>query len=156
MTSETYEAMLNRAMWYLGRRDYGTQELRQKLLRPRQNKPAPDVDTADAVTERLAELGLLDDARYAQYLAEALSRKGYSAHAIQFELRKRGIQEEAEAPVEDGERLSELLQTKYAARLGDDRGRQAVHQALIRKGYKHGDIQRAMRNYMEEDSFDGD
>ena len=156
MTSETYEAMLNRAMWYLGRRDYGTQELRQKLLRPRQNKPKPDAETADAVIDRLAELALLNDARYAQHLAESLSRKGYGERGIQFELRKRGIQEETAPPVGDGERLTELLQKKYAARLGDERGRQAVYQALIRKGYRHGDIQRAMRSTMEEDGFDGD
>ena len=156
MISETYEAMLNRAMWYLGRRDYSTQELRQKLLWPRQNKPTPDTDTADAVIHRLTELGLLDDARYAQHLAEVLSRKGFGERGIQFELRKRGIDQEIEALAGDGERLAELLQSKYAVRLGDERGRRAAYQALLRKGHKHGDIQRAMRDYLEEVELDGD
>jgi len=154
--TETYEAMLNRAVWYLGRRDYGTQELRQKLLRPRQGKPLPEEDACEQVIARLLELGYLDDGRYAQRLAESLSGKGYGARAVALELRRRGVEEEAEPPVEDAERLAELLQTKYAARLGDERGRRAAYQALLRKGFAHADVRRAMKDYMEEADWDGD
>ena len=148
--TEPYAALWNRALWYLGRRDYGTRELRQKLLRPRPDKPLPAEADVDRAIERLLELDLLGDERCAQRLAEALSRKGYGARGIAFELKKRGLQEEIEAPIEDSERLSELLQSKYAARLGDEKGRRAVYNALLRKGFSHADLRQAMKEYMEE------
>jgi len=152
---EPYPALWNRALWYLGRRDYGTQELRQKLLKPRPNKPLPTEEDADRAIARMLELNLLNDGRYAQRLAEALSRKGYGARGIAYELKARGLAEEPQPPVEDSERLGELLRTKYAARLGDEKGRHAVYNALLRKGFSHADIRAAMKEYME-DEFDGD
>jgi regulatory protein len=150
---EPYDALWNRALWTLGRRDYGANELRQKLLRPRPDKPPPSENDVDRAIERLIELDLLNDGRYAQRLAEALSRKGYGAKGIAFELKKRGLQEEAEAPIEDSERLTELLRSKYAARLGDEKGRQAVFNALIRKGFGYSDVKNALRETMEEDEY---
>jgi len=153
---EAYEALWNRALWYLGRRDYGVRELREKLLKPRPNKPLPMEEDVGRAIARLIELDLLNDERYAGRLAEALSRKGYGARGIAFELKRRGLQEKApQAPVEDGERLAELLQTKYAARLGDEKNRRAVYNALLRKGFSHADIRTAMKDYLE-DEIDGD
>lgn len=152
---EPYPALWNRALWYLGRRDYGTRELRQKLLKPRQGKPLPVEEDVDRAIARMLELDLLNDERYAQRLAEALSRKGYGARGIAFELKKRGLEEAIEAPVDDSERLADLLKQKYAARLGDEKGRRAVYNALLRKGFSHADIRTAMKEYME-DEFDGD
>lgn len=157
---ESYEALWNRALWYLGRRDYGAQELRRKLLRPRpNNKPVPSEEDADRAIERLLELNLLDDARYAKQLTESLSRKGHSARAIAFELKKRGVQEEAEPELDDSARIAQLLQGKYAARLGDERGRRAVYQALLRRGFRSADISRGMKDCaqdMPEGDYDGD
>ena len=101
----------------------------------------------------MIELGLLNDERYAQRLAEALSRKGYGARGIAYELKKRGVEEEADPPAPDEERIGELLRTKYAARLGDEKGRQAVYNALLRKGFRHADLRAAMREYLEEDAY---
>ena len=134
-------------MWYLGRRDYGTQELRQRLLRPRPNKPLPGEADVEAALARLTELGLLDDERRGQRLAESLRRKGWGERKIQMELRARGLPEGQELPEGDGEVIARLLQTKYAAKLPDERGRRAVFQALLRRGFRHGDIRQAMREY---------
>ena len=152
---EPYEALWNRALWTLGRRDYGADELRQKLLKPRPNKPLPTEEDVDRAIVRLVELDLLNDERYAQKLAEALSRKGYGARGIAFELRRRGLAEEVQAPAEDSERLADLLQSKYAPRLGDEKGRRAVYNALVRKGFQYADINHAMKEYTE-DELDGD
>ena len=149
---EPYEALWNRALWYLGRRDYGARELWQKLLRPRPGKPLPSEEDVDRAIERLLELDLLNDGRYAQRLAEALSHKGYGARGIAFELKKRGL-EAMDAPSEDSQRLNELLQTKYAARLDDEKGRRAVFNALTRKGFGFADIRAAMREYMEDEMY---
>ena len=151
---ETYEALWNRALWYLGRRDFAARELRLKLLRPRPNKPVPAEEDVERAIERLLELGLLDDARTAQRLAEALSRKGFGSRGIAMELRQRGIEEAFELPADDAERLKELLQTKYSAKLEDERGRRSVYQALLRKGFTHGLIRSAMKDYIEEMDFD--
>jgi len=150
---EPYDRLWNRALWYLGRRDYGVKELRQKLMKPRQNQPLPVEEDVDRAIARLIELDLLNDERYAQRLAEALSRKGYGARGIAFELKARGLETEAQAPMEDGERLAELLQSKYAARLGNEKSRQSVFNALLRKGFNHADIRLAMKAYMEEEAY---
>jgi len=136
-------------LWYLGRRDYGARELRQKLLTLRPNKPRPSEGDVDRAIARLLELDLLNDERCAQRLAEALSRKGYGARGIAYELKARGLETQAQAPVEDSERLVELLQSKYAPRLGDEKGRRAVYSALLRKGFTHSDIRTAMRDMAE-------
>jgi len=151
--TEPYDALWNRALWYLGRRDYGARELRQRLLRPRPDKPLPNEGDVDRAIARLLELGLLNDARYAQRLAEALSRNGYGARAIAFELKKRGLDEVVEAPVTDSERITELLSSKYASKLGDEKGRQAVFNALIRKGFGYADIRNAMKDYLEDEAY---
>jgi regulatory protein len=150
---EPYEALWNRALWYLGRRDYGAKELRQKLLRPRPNKPMPSESDVNRAIERLLELDLLNDERKAQRLAEALSRKGYGARGIAFELKKRGVEEEIDLPISDEERIGELLRTKFSVKLGDEKGRQAVFNALIRKGFNYNDVRTAMREYMEENEY---
>ena len=152
---EAYEALWNRALWYLGRRDYGAQELRQKLLRPRPNKPLPSEEDIDRAIARLVELDLINDGRYAQRLAEALSQKGYGARGIAFELKKRGLEAQAALPAPDEERLDALLRSKYAAKLGDEKGRRSVYNALVRKGFNYADISRAMKDYAE-DELDGD
>jgi len=143
--SETYEALWNRALWYLGRRDYGTRELRQKLLTPRPNKPPPARDDVEAALRRLTELGLLDDQRRAERLAESLQRKGIGARRIQMEMRQRGLPEIEGQPGEDQEQLTRLLRTKYAAKLQDERGRAQVFQAMMRRGFSCADIQAAMQ-----------
>jgi len=152
---EPYDRLWNRALWYLGRRDYGSRELREKLRKPRPNKPLTSEEDVDRAIARLLELDLLNDERCAQRLAEALSRKGYGARGIAFELRRRGLEEEVEAPMSDGERLEELLNSKYAARLGDEKGRRAAYNALLRKGFGHADIRAAMKDYLEDET-DGD
>jgi len=146
---EPYDRLWNRALWYLGRRDYGSRELRLKLLKPRPNKPLPEEGDVDRAIARLLELDLLNDERYAQRLAQALSRKGYGARGIAYELKRRGL--EAEAPIEDGERLAELLHGKYEGKLGDEKGLRAVYNALLRKGFSHADIRTAMKDYLEEE-----
>ena len=152
---ETYEALWNRALWYLGRRDYGARELRQKLLRPRPNKPLPSEEDIDRAIARLCELDLINDGRYAQRLAETLSQKGYGARGIAYELKRRGLEAQAELPIEDSERIRELLRSKYAGKLGDEKGRRSVYNALVRKGFNYADISRAMKDFTE-DELDGD
>jgi regulatory protein len=160
--TEEYAALWNRALWYLGRRDYGVQELRLRLLRPRPNKPPAGEDDVETALARLQELGYLNDERRAQRLAETLRQKGWGLRKIQMELGARGlpaVQEDSgmEELPKDGDVLARLLETKYAAKLGEQRGRRAVYQALLRRGFQHADIRQAMRDYadgLEETGMD--
>lgn len=113
-------------------------------------------ESATAAVDRLEELHLVNDDRYAEnYAAELLRRKKLAPHRIKQELLARGIDREtAEFTVEgldfDAEScIIELLQTKYRGKYADEKGLRRTIAALQRLGYSYGDIRSAMRN-MEE------
>ncbi|MDR3314159.1 MAG: recombination regulator RecX [Oscillospiraceae bacterium] len=150
-TNTEEQSLLERAGYILAMREHGRLELRRKLLHPRKKDVTPPpVDLVDTVLDRLEELGLLDDGRYARQAAEQLTRKGLSATGVRRELLARGVEQEAvEAALppaeEDATRLEALLrQPTYARKLASERGRRSVFQALLRRGYRHGEILRAM------------
>jgi len=78
------------ALRLLTRRDYGTDELRRRLL----DKGFPD-DAVDAAIARGIALGYLDDARYVERLTHALVTTGRAAGPrLLLELRRRRLPEE--------------------------------------------------------------
>lgn len=107
-----------------------------------------DADVAAAVLDRLGEVGLVDDAAYAQMYAHAArSRRGLARRAIAHDLRGKGVADEVAADVLDG--VSEAQEAEAArglvrARLprlrGMDRDVQVRRLAglLARKGYPSG------------------
>lgn len=134
-----------RALYLLGLRDYSCHELEQKLY----TEATPEI--AAAVVERLQEVGLLDDERYAARLARSLSEgKHYPRRRIEQELRRRGISNGLIQAVvfdlegEDFEQALALLQKKYYNKLDDPDSRRRVIAALARRGFSYGAIRRAM------------
>lgn len=134
-----------RALYLLGLRDYSCHELEQKLY----TEATPEI--AAAVVERLQEVGLLDDERYAARLARSLSEgKHYPRRRIEQELRRRGISNGLVQAVvfdlegEDFEQALALLQKKYYNKLNDPDSRRRVIAALARRGFSYGAIRRAM------------
>ena len=134
-----------RALYLLGLRDYSCHELEQKLY----TEATPEI--AAAVVERLREVGLLDDERYAARLARSLSeQKHYPRRRIEQELRRRGISNGLIQTVvsdldgEDFEQALALLQKKYYNKLNDPDSRRRVIAALARRGFSYGAIRRAM------------
>ena len=117
-----------------------------------------DEEIAGQVADRLCELGLIDDCYYASAYARDLFRlKGYSRQRITQALRQKGIQpeqiEEALAQFDTeaaDERLLELIRKKYARYLGEEKGRQRTVNALLRLGYRYGEIRPAMAAVQEE------
>ena len=133
-----------RALYLLGLRDYSCHELEQKLY-----TEAP-TEIAAAVVERLREVGLLDDERYAARLARSLSEgKHYPRRRIEQELRRRGISNGLVQAVvsdlegEDFEQALALLQKKYYNKLNAPDSRRRVIAALARRGFSYGAIRRA-------------
>lgn len=145
LATSQYNRARERALYFLGLRDYACKELEQKLL----TEASPEV--AAAVVERLREVGLLDDERYATRLARSLSEvKHYPRRRIEQELRRRGIAPlvaQAAAEEVDGEDYEQalaLLQKKYYNKLNDPDSRRRVIAALARRGFSYGAIRRAM------------
>ena len=114
-------------------------ELERALVRKGYVSPA-----ASAAVERLAEVGLIDDARYAQRIAEVQSTKAVGAYAVRRKLRAKHFDEEAvEAAMEqfDDEQQAEACKTaaeklwrKYA-QLPAREGKAKLSQALARRGF---------------------
>ena len=145
LAASQYNRARERALYLLGLRDYACKELEQKLY-----TEAPP-ETAAAVVERLRQVGLLDDERYAARLARSLSEgKHYPRRRIEQELRRRGIlpvlvqTAVSELEGEDYEQALALLQKKYYNKLNDPDSRRRVVAALARRGFSYGAIRRAM------------
>lgn len=145
LATSRYNRARERALYLLGLRDYACKELEEKLY------SEADPVTAAAVVERLCEVGLLDDERYAARLARSLSEvKHYPRRRIEQELRRRGISPVlAQAAVsdlegEDFEQALEILRRKYYNKLNDPDSRRRVTAALARRGFSYGAIRRAM------------
>ena len=110
---------------------------------------APEV--AARVVERLAEVGLLDDRRYAARLATSLSEyKSMPRRRVEQELCRRGVAAETarnaaeEIEREDFQQALALIEKKYYNKMNDPVSRQRVAAALGRRGFSYSAIRRAM------------
>ena len=143
---------LRRESEYIFGRAYSRSMLLQRLER------YVDAEAAVRVADRLCELGLINDSYYASTYARDLFRlKGYSRQRIAQALRQKGIGreeiEEALAQFEDEdveEKLYALVTGRYLRYLGDEKGRQKAQNALLRMGYRYGEIHTALRRAREE------
>ena len=145
-----YNRARDRALYLLGLRDYACRELEQKLAQ----EASPEV--AAAVVERLRDVGLLDDERYAARLADSLSRaKQYPRRRVEQELRRRGVEAEVareaanELDQEDFQQALALLQKKYYNKMQDEESRRKTAAALMRRGFSYTAVRQAMEAYAE-------
>ncbi len=103
--------------------------------------------------ERLEELGLIDDEKYAREYAEVLlDKKGFSRQRAEFELMKKGIDKDMieeildELEPEPVEQIKKLLQTKFARRLSNEKDLAKTVNALKAMGYRWSDINEAINS----------
>lgn len=123
-------------------------ELRLKLVRKGYVAPA-----AEAAVARLEENRLVDDARYAQRMAQAQLNKAAGVYAVRRKLRAKRLPEEAiEAAMEDFDEAQQAqacldaaqkLWRKYAA-LPAREARAKLSQALARRGFAWESIRAAV------------
>lgn len=116
---------------------------------------------AEAAADRLEELRLLDDTRYAEnYAAELLRRKKCAPRRIGQILMQKGIDRETAEQAVQGLDFApdaciiELLQTKFAGKYRDEKGLRRTIAALQRLGYNYGDIRSALRQIKDEGDED--
>ena len=141
----------SRALWYLSRGDLTEKGLLDKLKLAGFGEKA----SADA-TERMKELGLIDDEKFARRLAEMLESSGSSEKEIYFKLVNKGVPSGvakevlSERETDESEKIKKLLSTNYQSKLNTDEGVQKVIASLARKGFSFSDIKDAIRAYNEE------
>ena len=143
------ERAKSRALWYLSRGDHSKKALLEKLCR---NFPQ---DASIKAVERMEELGLIDDLRYATNVASALSSANTSDREIVRKLFVKGVSSElakqvvSELESDSCAQIRHLIERKYCRRLADEDGVRKVYAALIRKGFSHSDVRSALREYSE-------
>lgn len=140
-----------RALYLLDYRDYSYIDMYRKLEKNYSE------DVCFAVMDKLVEIGVINDRRYAENLARQYmeGRKyGYYKAVQQMKLKnltKEVIEAALEPYKEDTcQRLYELVEEKYLRYLDDEKGITKVKNALARQGYSYGDIKQVMDEIMQD------
>ena len=147
--ADAYEAALT-SLDYCAR---SAKEIGNALRRKGFVEPA-----VEAVLARLTENGLIDDARYAQRLAEMQTAKPVGRYAFRRKLKQKGISDEdaedALAAFDDGQQQAAALEAaqkllrKYEA-LPPREAKAKLSQALARRGFPWDAIESAIEALFE-------
>lgn len=145
------EIAKRRAMYLIGGREYGRNELIEKLKNNYSEK------TAAAVADMMCEYGYIDDNRYAEKLArQYITVRKYGKSKAAMMMRQKLLDTETiEAALEAyskediTDEIADILRKKYSDRLflGGIEGKkemQKVIAALARRGYSYSDIKSAL------------
>lgn len=149
----------NSAMNSLDYRDHSVREMRTKLLRKF------DADSVNSAIERLTELGLLNDERFAEnFAAQLFEHKKYGRNRIKTELFQRGIASDIINNVLDElfeceetdnvERIVDIIRRKYYNKMIDENSRRKVFAALVRLGYGYSDVKQAMSEFSDDEYYE--
>lgn len=145
----------DKAMWLISYRDHAKKELIDKVAKDYGR------DAAEKAVERLQELGLINDERYAfRYASDLLNLKHLSKKGAIRKLIEKGIDKDlAEETVESldfdaYESIKAVVDKKYARCLSDEKGRRRCVNALLRLGYSYSDIKSVLSYYTDTSEYD--
>jgi len=143
-----------KAFWLLSFKDYSRKVLHDKLIKDYGE------EAVLSALDRLEELNLINDERYAERLTKDLFEiKKLSPRAVVRKLIEKGIDKELACDSVDNyepdetQMLSQLLDGKYRKYMFDEKGRRRVTGALMRAGYSYSDIKAAFDEFDEENEF---
>lgn len=136
-----------RALQLLDKRDYSRKMLIDKLT----EKGASDGDAAE-VADWLCELGVVNDARFAELIVRHYAAKGYGERRIRDELYRRGIDrdlwDEALTQLSGPEETAYgLLRAKLRGDVSEA-GVKRAEAALLRRGFSWQEIRPALERYL--------
>lgn len=166
LTESARRKMMNKALDLLSLRDYSRRELSDKLVtKAWEKKEQKDMDLgslkqqASDICDRLEELGLLNEERFARsYVDELIRRKHLSRSGLRTALIQKGVQRDIietvleEVDVDPVEQIRELLATKFKNRdLTDEKQKSRTVNALLRLGYRYNEIHAAMGDQLEDE-----
>ncbi len=135
-----------KALYLLEYRAHSRKELFTKL-----RSVFPD-EVCEHAIERVEELGLIDDFKFAEDFAEELfERKGFGERRVRLELEKRGISRdivddvlEDYDPEDVKESIIAVIKKKYRSIPEDEKNLARMYAGLSRMGYSYGDIRSAI------------
>ena len=138
------EETRKRALRLLDKRDYERDELIAKLC---EKGEAPE--DAETAVDRLVELGLIDDARYAGLVVRHYAAKGFGRSRVKNELYRRKIPRELwdealEQLPEADETIDRLLRAKLRGDVNDKAALKKATDALQRRGFGWSEISSAV------------
>ena len=166
LTESARRKMMNKALDLLSLRDYSRRELSDKLVtKAWEKKEQKDMDLgslkqqASDICDRLEELGLLNEERFARsYVDELIRRKHLSRSGLKTALIQKGVQRDIietvleAVDVDPVEQIRELLATKFKNRdLTDEKQKTRTVNALLRLGYRYNEIHAAMGDQLEDE-----
>lgn len=147
-----------KALQYISLRDYGTAELQAKLER------TFDKDTAKQAVQKVQELGLIDDTRFAAHRAKYLiEEKKCSVRETQQKLTQLKLNKEIIAEAmqpflfdePDSANAVNLVNKKYIRHLQNGEIKK-VYAALQRKGFSYRDAKLAVTTVLQEQNIGTD
>ncbi len=144
--SQLSRALL-RAMRIIGSRAMSVKELRDRLIEKGETE-----ENAEACTEKLKELGYLNDADYGAMIVRHYCAKGYGLTRVKNELFRRGIErdlwEDALSEMgEDTEKIDKLLRSKLKSEEPDRAELKKASDFLLRRGFSYSDIKEAINRF---------
>lgn len=169
--------LMERAVGLLSLRPMSRKELLDKLCAPPRQKrekypydklddaPDPEVlqarreavrERAEAVADRLTELGLLDDEEYARTVVRHYAAKGYGPRKLRDELYRRGVPREfwgdaLEEREPDDSQLDKLARQKLRGAEPTRENLKKVSDYLARRGYGWEEISAALERIRREE-----
>ena len=140
-------ALKEKALSLLSRKPQSRRELEGKLREWEATE-----QEAEAICERLEELGYLNDASYAALVARHYSAKGYGERKLRDEFYRRGIPRELwdealASACDPAQAIDDFLAKKLSGREPDRQELKRVSDALARRGYRWSDIAEGLRRY---------
>lgn len=136
----------------------GTPRTRQQLADALRQRDVPD-EAAEELLSRFEEVGLIDDAAFAEAWVESRHRsRGLASSALARELRTKGVESEVIAEAvgqldseQEESRARELVERKLPATRGLDPAKRIrrLSGMLARKGYGQGLALRVVRQALE-------
>lgn len=143
----TREQLWNRLLAWQTRRDHSRVELQQKLL-----ALGADASACEALLQRLAELGLQNDDRYAGALVRSQLSRGRGPQALRQTLRQKGLAtdhpalEAQTAELDWAAQAEQLIRRRLGARaLSDPREQARQLRFLQYRGFSTGHAVQAIR-----------
>ena len=136
----------SRAIELLMRKPQSRKELGRKLA---EWEASPE--EAEAICDRMEELGYLNEAEYAGRIVRHYAAKGFGERKLRDELYRRGIPrelwEEALAQIEDNSEAIDAFLEKKLKGSHDPKEIKKASDALARRGFRWPEISDALRRY---------
>lgn len=151
--STNYHKALKYSFWIFARRNHSEKEIRDKLSRNYDNA------VIEKVFEKLRNLKLLDDGKFAREWTDYRLRQNKSKNFIVRELLKKGINRESAVEIlnsfniNEKESAYETIKNKLPRyrKLEPIKAKNKIYQFLARKGFSYDVIEEIMEKFTRKD-----